>query len=289
MPIHDRSSTLVSMNTSSTAKRVQVLSALAEGNSIRSTVRMTGVAKNTIVKMLATVGEWCAKFQHDAMKNLTGKTWQVDEIWSFVYSKAKNVPASMQGEFGVGDVWTFTAIDADSKLIPTWLVGSRDTCTATAFLTDLASRLANRVQLTTDGHKMYLNATEAAFGGDIDYSMLVKMYTKSGDAESKYSPGECCGAKKTSIVGHPDRELVSTSYVERANLTMRMRMRRFTRLTNAHSKKLENHEHALSFFFMHYNFIHIHETIRMTPAMKAKVTDHKWSLEELVEKIYNSN
>ena len=213
------------MNNSSTAKRVQVLSALAEGNSIRSTVRMTGVAKNTIVKMLATVGEWCAKFQHDAMKNLPCKNLQVDEIWSIVYSKAKNVPAEMQGEFGVGDVWTFTAVCADTKLVPCWMVGSRDACFATEFLKDLESRLANRIQLTTDGHKMYLQATEAAFGGDIDYSMLIKMYTKgnSTNPESKYSPGECCGAKKTSIVGNPDRELVSTSYVERQNLTMRMR------------------------------------------------------------------
>jgi IS1 family transposase len=289
LTIHDRSSTLVIMNNLTNSKRVAVLSALCEGNSIRSTVRMTGVAKNTIVKMLAQVGEWCAQFQHDAMRNLTCKNLQVDEIWSFVYSKAKNVPEEKQGEFGVGDVWTFTAIDADTKLMPCWLVSSRDACSATHFMKDLASRLANRVQLTTDGHRMYLVATEAAFGGDIDYSMLVKMYTKGGDAESKYSPGECCGAKKTSIVGNPDKELVSTSYVERANLTMRMRMRRFTRLTNAFSKKLENHEHALALYFFHYNFIRSHQTLRMPPALKAKVSDHVWSLEELVEKIYNSN
>ena len=279
------------MNNLTTAKRVQVISALCEGNSIRSTVRMTGVAKNTIVKVLADVGKWCAQYQHDTLKNLPCKNLQVDEIWSFVYSKAKNVPEEMQGEFGVGDVWTFTAVCADSKIVPCWLVGGRDACFATEYLKDLASRLANRVQLTTDGHKMYLMATEEAFGGEVDYAMLVKMYSNSAgrDSEAKYSPGECCGSKKTSIVGKPDKSLVSTSYVERANLTMRMRMRRFTRLTNAFSKKLENHEHALALYFMHYNFIRVHQTLRCTPAMKAKVTDHLWTLEELVEKIYNSN
>ena len=277
------------MNTLSNQQRVSVLAALCEGNSIRSTSRMTGVVKNSIVKILAKVGEWCERYQHHAMKNLTCKTLQVDEIWSIVYSKAKNVPADKQGEFGVGDVWTFTAIDADTKIIPTWLVSTRDACSATDFMKDLASRLANRVQLTTDGHRMHLVATEAAFGGDIDYSMLVKMYSKGGgEAENRYSPGECCGAKKTSIVGHPDKELVSTSYVERANLSMRMGMRRFTRLTNAFSKKLENHQHALALYFFHYNFIRRHQTLRMPPALKAKVSDHVWTLDELVEKVYNS-
>jgi len=282
------------MNTSSTAKRVAVLSALCEGNSIRSTVRMTGVAKNTIVKMLAQVGEWCAKFQHKAMRNLPCKNLQVDEIWSFVYSKGKNVPADRRGEEGVGDVWTFTAICADTKLIPCWLVGSRDICFASQFMNDLSPRLANRVQLTTDGHKMYFQAVENGFvrhGSEVDYAMLVKMYSKGNGntAEARYSPGECCGAKKTSIIGNPEKALVSTSYVERANLTMRMRMRRFTRLTNAFSKKIENHEHALSLYFMHYNFIRIHQTLRCTPAMKAGVSDHLWTLEELVERVYGSN
>jgi IS1 family transposase len=253
---------------------------------------MTGVAKNTIVKMLAQVGKWCDQYQHDTMKNLPCKNLQVDEIWSFVYSKAKNVPTDKQDQFGYGSVWTFTAICAETKLVPCWLVGARDACFATEFLHDVASRLANRIQLTTDGHKMYIEATESAFGGDIDYAMLIKLYGNEGGKDSpdtKYSLGECCGTRKKKISGDPEKNLVSTSYVERQNLTMRMRMRRFTRLTNAHSKKLENHEHALAFYFMHYNFIRIHETIRCTPAMKAKVTDHKWSLEELVEKIYNSN
>ena len=274
----------VSMNKLSTSKRAQVVAALVEGCSIRSTVRMTGVAKNTVAKLLVDLGRVCSEFQDQTLRNLGCKRLQLDEIWSFCYSKQKNNPTHRKGEFGYGDVWTWVAIDADTKLVPSWLVGSRDAGCAEAFVNDLASRLTSRVQLTTDGHKPYLDAVDGAFGGQADYAMLVKLYGKpEGDAaEVRYSPAKCNGIRKTRISGDPDAEHVSTSYVERQNLTMRMKMRRFTRLTNAFSKKVENHAHAIALHFMHYNFARIHQTLRSTPAMKAGVTDQLWSIEEIV-------
>jgi IS1 family transposase len=270
------------MNRLDKMKQAQVIAALVEGNSIRSTVRMTGVAKNTIVKLLADVGKACAEYQDKTFHNLTCKHIQCDEIWSFCYSKEKNVPEDKKGRFGYGDIWTWTAIDADTKLIPSWLVSDRTACAATEFIKDLAGRLSNRIQLTTDGHRAYLEAVESAFGNDIDYAMLVKLYGASPEAEKRYSPAKCAGALKVPVTGRPDRKQISTSYVERQNLTMRMSMRRFTRLTNGFSKKVENHVHALSLYFMYYNFCRIHQTLRVTPAMKAGVTDHLWEIKEII-------
>ncbi len=272
------------MNKLSTEKRCAVVSALVEGCSIRSTVRMTGVAKNTVTKLLVELGQVCSDFQDQTLRNLQCKRLQLDEIWSFCYSKAKNVPKEKQGEFGYGDVWTWVAIDADSKLVPSWMIGGRDAGCAGAFVDDLASRLANRVQLTTDGHKPYLNAVDDAFGGQVDYAMLVKIFGPSPEpkAEHRYSPAKCNGTRKAKVSGNPDPKHVSTSYIERSNLTMRMKMRRFTRLTNAFSKKVENHAHATALHFMHYNFARIHQSLRSTPAMRAGVTDHLWSIEEIV-------
>jgi len=272
------------MNKLNTEKRVQVISCLVEGNSIRSTVRITGVAKNTIVKLLAEVGEACSNYQDKVLKNLPCKNIQCDEIWSFCYAKQKNVPKDKQGKFGYGDIWTWTALCADTKLVPSWFIGNRDTEAATIFINDLASRLAHRVQLTTDGHRTYLTAVEDAFGGDIDYAMLIKLFGDNNGStnERKYSPAECTGIEKKLISGNPDPKKVSTSYTERNNLTMRMGMRRFTRLTNGFSKKVENLAHAVSLHFMYYNFCRIHQTLRVTPAMEAGITDHVWTLEEIV-------
>ena len=233
------------MNRLPIERRVQVVNALIEGSSVRSTVRLTGVARGTILKLLAEVGAACAKSQHETLRSLACRRIQCDEIWSFCGAKQKNIPDNRQGEAGIGDVRVWVAIDADTKLVPSWLVGGRDGAFATAFIRDLASRLAHRVQLTTDGHRPYLDAVEAGFGGEIDYAMLVKMYGHSGDApDTRYSPAECVGCDKRGVSGTPDPNHVSTSYVERQNLTMRMR--RFTRLTNAFSKKLANHEHAVA-------------------------------------------
>ena len=272
------------MNRLDVKRQAQVIAVLVGGNSIRSIVRMTGVAKNTIVKLLADVGKACADYQDKAFRNLTCKRIQCDEIWSFCYAKEKNVPEDKKGRFGYGDVWTWTAIDADTKLIPSWLVSDRSACAATEFVKDLAGRLSNRVQLTTDGHRAYLTAVEDAFGSEIDYAMLVKMYGKSPETnEVRYSPAQCTGALKVPVTGKPDRKQISTSYVERQNLTMRMSMRRFTRLTNGFSKKVENHVHALSLHFMYYNFCRIHQTLRVTPAMAAGVTDHVWEIEDIIK------
>ncbi len=265
--------------------RVQILSALCEGSSLRSTSRMAGVSINTVTKLLIDAGDACTRFQHDAMRNLTCKKLQLDEIWSFCHAKEKNVPDPLKGQLGFGDVWTFVAIDAETKLVPSWLIGARDGCFATSFVRDVAGRLTHRVQITTDGHRMYLEAVEAGFGGEVDFAQLVKHYGEQGapeNPETRYSPGECCGTTKNIIRGNPDENDISTSYIERQNLTMRMRMRRFTRLTNAFSKKLENHGHAIALHFFHDNFIRRHQTLRMPPALKAKVADHLWTLEELV-------
>lgn len=278
---------MVIMNTLPIAKRVQVISALVEGNSIRATVQMTGVAKNTVVKLLAEIGKACSDYQDKTLKNLPCKRLQCDEIWSFCHAKAKNVPDSKKGKFGFGDVWTWTAICADTKLVPSWLVGTRAAGTAHEFMHDLASRLSRRVQLTTDGHRAYLDAVESAFGAEIDYAMLVKLYGSDAESETKYSPAECIGSQTVVIAGRPDAKHISTSYAERQNLTMRMSMRRFTRLTNAFSKRLENHEAAIALHFMHYNLCRVHQTLRVTPAMEAKVTDHVWTIEELVRLLSN--
>jgi IS1 family transposase len=265
-----------------------VIKVLCEGNSIRSTARITGTAINTVVKLLREVGAACLEYQDKIMHNLPCKHIQCDEIWSFIYSKDKNVPAEHNGEFGYGDVWTFTAIDADTKLVPCWEVGVRDFSCAQEFISDLKERLANRVQLTTDGHRMYLEAVESVFGADIDYVQLIKLYGKPEPTrDTRYSPVECISATPQRIAGNPDMTKASTSYVERQNLTMRMNMRRFTRLTNAFSKKLENHEYALALYFMHYNFARPHKTLTnpypKTPAMAANLTNHIWTIEEIVK------
>ena len=273
------------MNKLTTEKRVQVIKCLVEGNSIRSTVRITGVAKNTVVKLLIDVGKVCSEYQNKAFRNLPCKKLQCDEIWSFCYAKQKNVPDEHKDEFGYGDVWTWTAIDADTKLIPSFLVGDRTACTAKTFINDLASRLTNRVQLTTDGHKAYLEAVESAFGADIDYAILIKIYGSTVEGEKRYSPAKIKEIEKKDITGNPDPDHISTSYVERQNLTMRMSMRRFTRLTNGFSKKVENHVHAISLHFMYYNFCRIHKTLKVTPAMEAKVTDRLWDVEDIIKLI----
>ncbi|MDD1777861.1 MAG: IS1 family transposase [Candidatus Helarchaeota archaeon] len=268
------------MNQLPLSKRVQILQMLCEGSSMRSISRVVDVSINTVAKLLVDAGRACAEYQDQAFHNLNCKRIQCDEVWSFCYAKEKNVPKDKKGQFGYGDVWTFTGMDAESKLLPSFVVGNRDAATANAFIADLASRLAKRVQLTTDGNKVYLEAVEGAFGGEVDYAMLVKMY-ESTQEETRYSPARCTGCKGTPITGNPDRKYISTSFVERQNLNIRMGMRRYTRLTNAFSKKIENHCHALAIYFMFYNFVRIHQTLRMTPAMKAGVTDHLWSVEEI--------
>ena len=272
------------MNKLSLQKQAQVVAALAEGNSIRATVRMTGVSKDAISRLLVRLGSAAADYQDKAMRNLKCKRIQCDEIWQFVYAKAKNVPADKQGQFGYGDVWTWAAIDADTKLVPAFMVGNRNLQSARIFIEDLAGRLASRVQLTTDGLKAYLEAVEGAFGADIDYAQLVKIYGASQE-ETRYSPAECIGCERRAIAGNPDPAHISTSYSERQNLTMRMSMRRFTRLTNGFSKKVENHAYAVALYFMHYNFVRIHQTLRCTPAMEAGVTNHLWSVEEMVSRL----
>lgn len=281
------------MNKLNPQRRAQVLGCLVEGNSMRATVRMTGVAKNTVVKVLTEVGAACMAYQDHALRNLPCKRLQCDEIWSFCYAKEKNMPEAKKGQFGYGDVWTWTALCADTKLVPCWMMGARNTDAAKAFIKDLASRLTHRVQLTTDGHKSYLEAVENAIGGEIDYAMLVKMYGESSpkSPERKYSPSTFVRASSHKNTGQPDAESVSTSFVERQNLTMRMSIRRFTRLTNSLSKKVENLAYAVALHFMYYNFGRIHTSLRVTPAMEAGISDHVWSLEEIavLANTYDSN
>lgn len=271
------------MNRLNVTDRAKILSCLVEGNSIRATCRMTGAAKGTVIKLLADVGAACKAYHDKHVRNIASKRVQCDEIWSFCYAKEKNLPTEYKGVVGFGDVWTFTGLCADTKLMVSYQVGLREAPDALRFVDDLRSRLANRVQLTTDGHKAYLVAVNEAFGGDVDYAMLIKMYTEApGNAnERRYSPGKCCGIEKRRIAGNPVKKDISTSYVERQNLTMRMSMRRFTRLTNAFSKKVENLGHAVALHFMHYNYGRIHQTLRVTPAMEAGLTDHVWTLEEI--------
>ena len=270
------------MNYLTKAQQTQVIKQICEGSSIRTTVRLTGVAKNTIVKLLREMGSVCAQFHDKTLRNLPCKRIQCDEIWSFCYAKDKNVPEEKRGTFGFGDVWTWTAIDPDTKLIASWAVGRRDAGTAYEFMHDLATRLANRVQLTTDGHRAYLQAVEDAFGANIDCAMLIKMYGGDDQPDTKYSPAECIGTREIKINGDPKPANISTSHVERHNLTMRMSMRRFARLTNAFSKKLENHVAMLCLYFVYYNFCRVHQTLRVTPAMEAGIADHVWDVEELV-------
>jgi IS1 family transposase len=272
-------------NVLSNADRTAAVAALVEGNSIRSTSRMTGIARNTVTKLLLDLAAVCAEYSDERLRNLPCKRLQVDEIWEFCYAKAKNVPPAKKGVFGFGDVWTFVAIDADTKLVPSWLVGSRDIGSATELMQDLVSRLSGRVQLTTDGLKAYLSAVEDAFGGDVDYGMLNKIYANAPSGpETRYSPAECTGCEKRVIVGNPDKKHVSTSFVERQNLTMRMSMRRFTRLTNGHSKKVENHAAAISVHFAYYNFCRVHMSLGkgVTPAMAAGVETRKWEIGDLI-------
>lgn len=280
--MQDRVSIMVNMNRLSTADRARVVASLVEGNSIRATVRMTGVAKNTITKLLVDLGAACSRYQDESIRNVRARRVQCDEIWSFVGAKAKNASDEKKSE-GWGDCWTWTAIDAESKLILSFRLGGRDAATAHDFMCDVAARLATRVQLTTDGHKPYLSAVEDAFGGDVDYAMLVKIYGGSGEPETRYSPAKCLGTRCDEITGNPNPKHISTSYVERQNLTMRMSMRRFTRLTNAFSKKLENHAAMVALYFMYYNFGRVHQTLRVTPAMQAGLADHIWSIEQIVE------
>ncbi len=272
------------MNVMDTKRRVAISAALVERVGIRATCRMTGASKGAVLKLIADLGPACAEYMDKAFQNLTCRTLEVDEIWAFCHAKAKNVPEDKKGVFGFGDVWTFTGIDAETKLMPSYMVGPRDGGTATEFMQDLAGRLANRVQLTTDGHKMYLGAVEDAFSGEVDFAQLVKIYANlPSGPESRYSPAECTGCEKRLISGDPDSRRISTSFIERSNLSLRMGLRRYTRLTNAHSKKLANHCAALAIYFMHYNFAKIHSTIRCSPAMAAGVDSHLWSIEEIVK------
>jgi IS1 family transposase len=273
---------MVSMNRLSTKQREAVVAALVEGNSIRATCRMTGVSKNTVVKLLGDLGLVCSIYQDRVMRDLPCARIQCDEIWSFVGMKQKNVPDEKQGEFGYGDVWTWVALDADTKLVPSYRVGSRDLADAVSFIADLAKRLRHRVQLTTDGNRAYITAVDRAFKSDIDYGMLVKLYGSEGGDAGRYSPPKCIGAIPQRVTGNPDGQHISTSYVERQNLTMRMSMRRFTRLTNAFSKKVENLAAAVSIHFFHYNFCRVHKTLGTTPAVAAGISDHTWTLDEMI-------
>lgn len=274
------------MNKLSRDKRRMILNLLVEGSSMRSISRTVGVSINTVTKLLVAAGEACAEYHHEKVRNIESKRVQCDEIWSFCYAKQKNVPIATNAPLQAGDVWTWTALDSDSKLIISYLVGGRDSGYALEFMDDVKSRLANRVQLTTDGHKAYLEAMEDAFGSDVDYAQLVKLYGPEPKSEQiRYSPPKCNGSRRRAVTGNPDWEHVSTSHVERHNLTMRMSMRRFTRLTNAFSKKIDNHIHALSLYFVHYNFCRIHKTLKVTPAMEAGLTASLHDMDFIIDLI----
>lgn len=272
------------MNRLPIQERARIIGMLIEGLSLRATSRLADVSINTVTKLLVDVGSACAEYQDEKLRALRCKRIQCDEIWAFVYAKERNVPAEKRGQFGYGDVWTWTAIDADTKLVPSFMVGNRDAQSATMFIDDLKSRLASRVQLTTDGLRVYLEAVEGAFGADVDYAQLVKIYGASQE-EARYSPAECIGCEHKAVTGRPNPKHISTSYVERQNLTMRMSMRRFTRLTNGFSKKIENHAYQVALHFMYYNFARVHTTIRVTPAMEAGVSDQIWSIEEIIKMV----
>ncbi len=271
------------MNKLSLDARAKILHLLCEGMSIRAITRLTGASKNTVAKLLIDAGKACAAYHDTNVRDVKAARIQVDEIWSFTYAKQKNVASAKDAPEGAGDTWTWTAIDADSKMIVSYLVGGRDAEYAVAFIQDLAERVANRFQLTSDGLNAYIGAVEDAFGDDIDFAQLVKVYGNTPGGVGRYSPPECIGAAKRRIRGRPDIAHVSTSYVERQNLTMRMHMRRFTRLTNAFSKKVENHAHAVALHMMYYNFVRIHKTLRVTPAMAAGVTDRLWEIADIAK------
>jgi IS1 family transposase len=273
---------MVSMNRLDPSRRAQVVRCLVEGSSIRCTVRMTGVAKNTVVKLLVELSAACSEYQDGVMRNLPCQRIQCNEIWAFVGCKQENGTAEKAEHMVCGDVWTWTAWDAETKLIPCWLIGPRDPIAAREFIEDLAGRLANRVQLTTDGHKSCLTAVDKAFGEEIDYTQLVKIYGTDVEGQKRYSPAQCIGTRTRTVVGDPDPAYISTSYVERSNLSIRMGTRRFTRFTNAFSKKVENHAAAVALFFMYYNFGRKHQTLGTTPAVKAGIADHIWSIDEIV-------
>ena len=275
------------MNTLPNTKRIQILNMLVEGSSMRTISRIVGVSINTVTKLLVEAGHACEAFHDEHVRNVHASRVQCDEIWSFCYAKQKNVRAAQAAPEQAGDLWTWTALESDSKLILSWMVGDRDAGYATEFMRDLESRLATRVQLTTDGHKAYLEAVEDAFGNSIDYAQLVKLYGESAEPgpERKYSPSVCHGARKQTVQGNPDKQHISTSHVERHNLTMRMSLRWFTRLTNAFSKKIDNHCHALALYFVFYNFVKIHKTLRVTPAMEAGLTDRLWKWEDVLAMI----
>jgi IS1 family transposase len=271
------------MNKLSPQDRAKALQLLCEGMSIRAVTRVTGFSKTTVSKLVVDAGQAAAWYQDRVFQSLTCKRLQVDEIWGFVAAKQKNVGTMKRPQSDAGDAWLWLATDADTKLVPCWHVGTRDGDAAMEFIDDLASRLANRVQLTTDGHKAYLYAVDAAFGGEVDFAQLVKLYGASPEsAKGRYSPAECTGIVKTRVIGDPDMKHVSTSYAERNNLNIRMHSRRMTRLTNAFSKKMENHAHAMALHFLHYNFVRIHKTLKITPAMAAGVTDRLWEVADMV-------
>jgi IS1 family transposase len=273
------------MNKLPHAKRTQILAMLCEGSSMRSISRVADVSINTVTKALVDAGEACLALHDETVRNVTAKRIECDEIWSFCHAKQKNVADAKAAPDGAGDVWTWTAIDPQSKLIVSYFVGDRSGESAMILMDDLRSRLANRVQLTTDGHKAYLDAVEEAFGSDVDFAQLVKIYGPTFAGPGRYSPADCVGTRKVRVMGSPDIDHVSTSMVERQNLTMRMSMRRFTRLTNAFSKKIDNHVHALALYFTFYNFCRIHKTLRVTPAMAAGVTDRLWSFDDIIARI----
>lgn len=271
------------MNRLPIEKRAQIVNALVEGNSIRATCRLTGACKDAVLKLIRDMGAACAAFHNAAVRGLQVERVQCDEAWSFCYAKAKNVPEEKKGT-GAGDVWTWVAIDADSKLILSYLCGGRDASWACQFMEDLASRVSTRIQITTDGHRAYAEAVEGAFGMDVDYAMLIKLYGAPNDSpDTRYSPAQCIGIRTGILSGNPDRKHISTSYVERQNLNLRMGVRRFTRLTNAFSKKFENHCHMVAIYHAYYNFCRVHQTLRVTPAMEAGLADHVWSVDELVQ------
>lgn len=272
------------MNRLSTEERARIIHLLCEGNSVRSVTRLLSVGKNTVIRLMEDAGKACDAYHNEHVRDLKSKRIQVDEVWSFIYAKQKNVATAKTAPDGAGDAWTWTALDADSKLLVSYFVGDRDGECAMWFIDGLRQRLTNRVQLTSDGHKAYLEAVEGAFGADVDYAQLVKLYGSAPESfKGRYSPAQCTGAKKTKIEGNPDPAHVSTSYVERSNLTWRMQNRRFTRLTNGFSKKLENHAYSVALFAFFYNFCRIHKTLRVTPAMAAGVTDRLWEVADIVK------
>lgn len=276
------------MNRLSTEKRAQVVGALIEGNSIRGTCRLTGVCKDAVLKLIRDMGWACLAHHNSTVRNVKAARVQCDEIWSFCYAKEKNVPLEKQGT-GAGSVWTWIAIDADTKLIISYLCGGRDAGWACDFMEDLASRVSTRIQITTDGHRAYAEAVEGAFGMEVDYAMLIKLYGAPSDRpDTRYSPAACIGIRTGILSGNPDKNHISTSYVERQNLNLRMGVRRFTRLTNAFSKKFENHCHMVAIYHAYYNFCRVHQTLRVTPAMDADLSNHVWSLAELVSLMDNA-